>query len=144
MLTPDEKQALIEFAGPIFALGKDIDSMYFNDQQTKTDGMRDGGISGAIKNALERDFRSSQVQQPQYIQSPPPPVQPQIQAIPQQYIPQNPVVESDPNQLELKFNKSEQETTNELLRKQNKILEDLNKKIDKLLTLIQHESEDNS
>lgn len=144
MLTPDEKQALIEFAGPIFALGKDIDSMYFNDQQTKTDGMRDGGISGAIKTALERDFRSSQVQQPQYIQSPPPPVQPQIQAIPQQYIPQNPVVESDPNQLELKFNKSEQETTNELLRKQNKILEDLNKKIDKLFTLIQHESEDNS
>ena len=144
MLTPDEKQALIEFAGPMFALGKDIDSMYFNDQQTKTDGMRDGGISGAIKNALERDFRSSQVQLPQYIQPPPPPVQPQIQAMPQQHIPQHPVVESDPNQLELKFNKSEQETTNELLRKQNKILEDLNKKINKLLTLIQHESEDNS
>lgn len=144
MLTPDEKQALIEFAGPMFALGKDIDSMYFNDQQTKTDGMRDGGISGAIKNALERDFRSSQVQQPQYIQPPTPPVQPQIQIMPQQHIPQHTVVESDPNQLELKFNKSEQETTNELLRKQNKILEDLNKKIDKLLTLIQHESEDNS
>lgn len=144
MLTPDEKQALIEFAGPMFALGKDIDSMYFNDQQTKTDGMRDGGISGAIKNALERDFRTSQVQQPQYIQPPTPPVQPQIQAMPQQHTPQHPVVESDPNQLELKFNKSEQETTNELLRQQNKILEDLNKKINKLLTLIQHESEDNS
>lgn len=142
MLTPDEKQALIEFAGPMFALGKDIDSMYFNDQQTKTDGMRDGGISGAIKNALERDFRSSQVQQPQYIQPPTPPVQPQIQIMPQQHIPEQPAVESDPNQLELKFNKSEQQTTNELLRKQNKILEDLNKKINKLLALIQHESED--
>lgn len=145
MLTPDEKQALIEFAGPMFALGKDIDSMYFNGQQTKTDGMRDGGISGAIKTALERDFRSSQVQQPQYIQPPPPPVQPQIQAAPQQYIQQEVLPQTDPNQLELKFDKSEQEKTNELLKTQNKILQDLNKKIEKILTLLtQHEPDDNS
>lgn len=144
MLTPDEKQALIEFAGPIFALGKDIDSMYFNDQQTKTDGMRDGGISGAIKNALERDFRASQVQQPQYIQ-PPPPVQPQFQAVPQQYIQQEVLPQTDPNQLELKFDKSEQEKTNDLLRNQNKILQDLNKKIERILALLtQDDSEDNS
>lgn len=146
MLTPEEKQTLIEFAGPIFALGKDIDSMYFNDQQTKTDGMRDGGISGAIKNALERDFRSSQAHQPQYIQPPPQPlpVQPQIQPLPQQYIQQPSAIEVDPNQLELKFDKSEQEKTNELLKKQNKVLEDLNKKFDKLIKLIQNESENNS
>jgi hypothetical protein len=68
------------------------------------------------------------------------PVMPQTPQ-PVQIQPQSTV---DENQLELKFNKSEQEVTNELLRKQNKILEDLNKKIDKLLTLIQHESEDNS
>ena len=146
MLTPEEKQALIEFAGPMFALGKDIDSMYFNGQQTKTDGMREGGISGAIKNELERDFRISQVHQPpQYIPPPPlPPVQPQIQALPQQHIAQPPAIEVDPNQLELKFNKSEQEKTNDLLKKQNKVLEDLNKKFDKLITLIQNESENNS
>lgn len=144
MLTPEEKQTLIEFAGPMFALGKDIDSMYFNDQQTKTDGMRDGGISGAIKTALERDFRSSQVHQPTQYIPPPPMVQPQIQALPQQYIPQSPVIEVDPNQLELKFNKSEQEKTNDLLKKQTKVLEDLNKKFDKLITLIQNESENNS
>jgi hypothetical protein len=146
MLSPEEKQALIEFAGPMFALGKEIDSMYFNDQQTKTDGMRDGGISGAIKTALERDFRSSQVPQPQYIQ---PPVQPQhieplILPLPNQYIPQPPAVEVDVNQLELKFNKSEQEKTNDLLKKQSKILEDLNKKFDKLIKLIQNESENNA
>ena len=147
MLTPEEKQALIEFAGPMFALGKDIDSMYFNDQQPKVDGMRDGGISSGIKNALERDFRSSQVRQP-------PVISPQSIEIAQTYQPVMPQTPQpvqiqpqstvDENQLELKFNKSEQEVTNELLRKQNKILEDLNKKIDKLLTLIQHESEDNS
>jgi hypothetical protein len=143
MLTPEEKQTLIEFAGPMFALGKDIDSMYFNDQQTRTDGMRDGGISGAIKNALERDFRSSQVHQPQYIQ-PPPTFQPQMEVSHQQYIPQTPAVDTDPNQLEMKFDKSEQDLTNTLLRKQTKILEDLNKKIDKLFTLIQNESENNA
>jgi len=137
MLSPEEKQALIEFAGPMFVLGKEIDSMYFNDQQTKTDGMRDGGISGAIKTALERDFRSSQVPQPQYIQPP-------VQALPNQYTPQPPAVEVDVNQLELKFNKSEQEKTNDLLKKQSKILEDLNKKFDKLIKLIQNESENNA
>jgi hypothetical protein len=106
--------------------------------------MRDGGISGAIKTALERDFRSSQVHQPPQYIPPPPIVQPQIQALPQQYIPQPPAIEVDPNQLELKFNKSEQEKTNDLLKKQTKVLEDLNKKFDKLITLIQNESENNS
>lgn len=145
MLTPEEKQALIEFAGPMFALGKDIDSMYFNDQQTKTDGMRDGGISGAIKTAIERDFRNSQVQQPRNIPTfQQQPIQPQVEALPQQYIPQPSAVEVDPNQLNLKFDKSEQEKTNDLLKKQNKILENLNKKFDKLITLIQNESENNS
>ena len=145
MLSPEEKQALIEFAGPIFALGKDIDSMYFNGQQSKTDGMRDGGISGAIKNALERDFKSSQAPsyqppvhqpQPQYVEAPQQPfpthTMPTQQA--EAYIP--PPI--DENQLELKFNRSEQEKTNELLNKQNKILEKINKKIDKLLALIEN------
>lgn len=145
MLSPDEKQALIEFAGPIFALGKDIDSMYFNDQQSKTDGMRDGGISGAIKNALERDFKSSQAHsyqppvhqpQPQYVEAhqQPPTAHIMPSQQPQVYVP--PPI--DENQLELKFNRSEQEKTNELLSKQNKILENLNKKIDKLLASIEN------
>lgn len=147
MLSPEEKQALIEFAGPIFALGKDIDSMYFNDQQPKVDGMREGGISSGIKNAIERDFRSSQLHRP-------PPISPQSLEInhtyqpvvnqPPQQVQIQPQPQVDENQLELKFNKSEQEVTNELLRKQNKTLEDLSKKIDKLIRLIQDEPEDNS
>ena len=64
MLTPEDKHTLIQFAGPLFAMSKEIDGMYYSDSKPKTDGIPDSGIARGIQEALERDFRLSQAPPP--------------------------------------------------------------------------------
>lgn len=149
MLSPEDKRTLIEFAGPLFAQSKEIDSMYFNDSRPKTDGIPDSGIARGIQTALERDFALSQARPPLHVQAPMPqipvpqytqapmpqdPAPQYVQAPIPQYIP--PVPESNPNQLEFNFNLSEQEKTNALLEAQNKLIKELIKKVDTLTSIV--------
>lgn len=136
MLTPEDKKTLLDFAGPLFAQSKEIDSMYYNDSKPKTDGIEESGIAYGIQKALERDFANSQaprrveaahIPMPQYI----PPV-PQQAPMPH-YV--QPVPQQDPDQMEFKFNVSEQEKTNTLLEAQNKLITQLITKIDKLISV---------
>jgi hypothetical protein len=137
MLTPEDKKVLLDFAGPLFAQSKEIDSMYYNDSKPKTDGIEDSGIAYGIQKALERDFANSQaprrveaahVPMPQYI-----PIPQHIPAPMPQYAP--PVPQQDPDQMEFKFNVTEQEKTNTLLEAQNKLIKQLITKIDKLISI---------
>jgi hypothetical protein len=146
MLTPEDKKLLIDFAGPLFAESKEIDSMYFNDARPKTDGMPDSGIARGIQQALERDFLSSPT--PRRVQAP---VQYPVEHIPQyvpEQMPQYPPnvqpqmvqhqvgqVQYNPDQMEFKFDQSQQEKTNTLLEAQNKLIKELIKKIDKVISL---------
>lgn len=135
MLTPDDKKALIDFAGPLFAQSKEIDAMYYNDARPKTDGIPDSGIAQGIQQALERDFALSQaprrveayaptqIPMPQYVQAPMP-----------QYAPPAPI--ANPDQLEFKFDTTAQEKTNTLLEAQNKLIKELIKKFDKLISAL--------
>lgn len=135
MLSPDDKRTLIDFAGPLFAQSKEIDAMYYNDARPKTDGMPDSGIARGIQEALERDFALSQaprrveayqppeIPMPQYVQAPMP-----------QYV--QPVPVSNPDQLEFKFDTAAQDKTNTLLETQNKLIKELIKKFDKLISAL--------
>ncbi len=135
MLSPDDKRTLIDFAGPLFAQSKEIDAMYYNDARPKTDGMPDSGIARGIQEALERDFALSQaprrveayqppeIPMPQYVQAPMP-----------QYV--HPVPVSNPDQLEFKFDTAAQDKTNTLLETQNKLIKELIKKFDKLISAL--------
>lgn len=135
MLSPDDKKTLIDFAGPLFAQSKEIDAMYYNDARPKTDGMPDSGIARGIQEALERDFALSQaprrveayqppeIPMPQYVQAPMP-----------QYA--HPVPVSNPDQLEFKFDTAAQDKTNTLLETQNKLIKELIKKFDKLISAL--------
>lgn len=135
MLTPEDKKTLLDFAGPLFAESKELDSMYYNDSKPKVDGIPDSGIAGGFQSALERDFALSQahhrVQQSPQMQydanmraalahqpfahnAPSQPLQPQ----------------ADPNQLEFRFDSNLQEKTNALLETQNKLIKELIKKLD--------------
>jgi hypothetical protein len=142
MLTPEDKNTLIQFAGPLFAMSKEIDGMYYNDSRPKTDGIPDSGIARGIQDALERDFRASQAHpRPQPVYQAPVYQQPPVQQPPQPLVAhpdhnstgQQAVDQGD--QLEFNFNQSKQDITNTLLEAQNKLLKELNSKIDVLISL---------
>lgn len=142
MLTPEDKKLLIDFAGPLFAESKEIDSMYFNDARPKTDGMPDSGIARGIQQALERDFLSSPAPRriqapvqhvPQYVPEQMPQYPPNVQPQAVQY--QVEQAQYNPDQMEFKFDQSQQEKTNTLLEAQNKLIKELIKKIDKVISL---------
>lgn len=135
MLSPDDKRTLIDFAGPLFAQSKEIDAMYYNDARPKTDGMPDSGIARGIQEALERDFALSQA--PRRVEAYQPPVIPMpqyVQAPMPQYV--HPVPVSNPDQLEFKFDTAAQDKTNTLLETQNKLIKELIKKFDKLISAL--------
>ena len=135
MLTPDDKRALIDFAGPLFAQSKEIDAMYYNDARPKTDGIPDSGIARGIQQALERDFALSQAPRRVEAYAPPEIPMPQyVQAPMPQYVPPAPVV--NPDQLEFKFDTTAQDKTNTLLEAQNKLIKELIKKFDKLISAL--------
>lgn len=137
MLTPDDKKALIDFAGPLFAQSKEIDSMYYNDARPKTDGIPDSGIARGIQQALERDFALSQAPRRVEAYAPPAIPMPQyVQAPMPQYAPPVPAPVSDPDQLEFKFDTTAQDKTNTLLEAQNKLIKELIKKFDKLISAL--------
>jgi hypothetical protein len=127
-------------------MSKEIDGMYYSDSKPKTDGIPDSGIARGIQEALERDFRLSQApprpqpiyQAPVY-QEPPAQQQPQVMIAHPDHssTSQQPVDQG--NQLEFNFNQSKQDITNALLETQNKLLKELNKKID---VLISHTTKD--
>lgn len=141
MLTPEDKNTLIEFAGPLFAMSKEIDGMYFNDARPKTDGMPDSGIARGIQEALERDFRLSQAprrtepvyvpQVPQPIAQYPPQIEYQAPVQQVEHIPQ-----SNSDQYEFNFNPSKQDITNTLLESQNRLIKELTNKVDNVISLL--------
>jgi hypothetical protein len=138
MLSPEDKRTLIDFAGPLFAQSKEIDAMYYNDARPKTDGMPDSGIARGIQDALERDFALSQA--PRRVEAYMPQLPPEIPM--PQYVPAHmpqyaqPVPVSNPDQLEFKFDTAAQDKTNTLLEAQNKLIKELIKKFDKLLSVL--------
>lgn len=146
MLTPEDKQTLIQFAGPLFAMSKEIDKMYYEDSRPKIGGYTDSGIATGIQEALERDFRTYQALPPR----PPAPVLPQvinyappeIQANSAHFQSQNFELEKNDNlQLEFNFNQNKQDIANDLLESQNKMLKELNNKIDLLISMLKNDDE---
>lgn len=137
-LSPEDKAALIEFAGPLFAQAKFIDS-----NSIDKDGYQTSRQAQEIQLALERDFQNKsapkplhqhnhpsynhpsynhptvidygQYQQPAYIPQPQPqPYQPPV----------------DNGQLEFQFDQSAQQKTNVLL-------EDVSRKLTKMISLLE-------
>lgn len=150
MLSPEDKKLLLDFAGPIFQESKEIDSMYYNDARPKVNGYVDGGIAEGIKDALERGLRQSQgrpapapQQDYSYLQPPELPPQPAMQQYqPQHHAIAQPAYPKDDSQMEFNFNITEQQKTNELLEKQNKLLTELNSKISKLVDIFEKIKDD--
>lgn len=141
-LSPEDKAALIEFAGPIFAQAKYIDA-----NSVDKDGYRTSRHALEIQSALERDFQQKSA--PMHYSPPPVPTQPiyapapapidyAAYGIPPAAVPtpmnvidygQN-TPPRDPNQLEFSFNQTEQEKT-------NAHLEEISRKLTKLINLLQ-------
>jgi hypothetical protein len=147
MLSPEDKKLLLDFAGPIFQESKEIDNMYYNDARPKVNGYVDGGIATGIKDALERDLRQAQghyappapPQDHIYFQ---PPVLPQPVMQPQHHVIAQPAYPQDDPQMEFNFNVSEQQKTNSLLEKQNKLLSELTDKMTKLVDIFEKLKDD--
>lgn len=152
-LTPEDQKLLLDFAGPLFAESKEIDSMYFSDMKTKVDGMADSGIARGIQNTLERDFALAQAQRraernamiqeqllAQQLQAPPqaPPVSYDIPVahnpppIPATIAPVT--VQSVPTNVDLS-------EMNKLLERQAVALENLNKIFEKFVKLLSKNAE---
>jgi hypothetical protein len=138
-LTPEEKAALVAFAGPIFAESKQIDSMFYNDRP-KQGGMYVDGGAQEIQAALERDFRQVQpVYQVPVPQIPYDPI-PYPSRLPETSLdipmPQvghysyNPTPSAQTDQLEFQFNITEQQKTNTLL-------ESISKKLSTIIKLLE-------
>lgn len=129
-MSPEDKEAIIAFAGPLFAEAKFIDA-----NSIDKDGYPTSRHAQEIQNALERDFTRSpaRVHQPQHVvdygqyQMPQPNFPPIPQVHPQPYYPQPQV---DNGQLEFAFDQSEQQKTNSLL-------EDISRKLTKLISMLQ-------
>jgi hypothetical protein len=147
MLSPEDKKLLLDFAGPIFQESKEIDGMYYNDARPKVNGYVDGGIATGIKDALERDLRQTQghyapptpPQDHIYLQ---PPAMPHPVMQPQQHIMAQPAYPQDDSQMEFNFNVSEQQKTNSLLEKQNKLLSELTDKMTRLVEIFEKLKDD--
>lgn len=113
-LSPEDKAALIEFAGPLFAQAKFIDANSIDERGHATSRQ-----AQEIQYALERDFQRS---------SPPAHIPHHYHAAPPQpYYPPAPV---DNGQLEFQFDQSAQQKTNSLL-------EDISRKLTKLIGLLE-------
>lgn len=134
-LSPEDKAALIEFAGPLFAQAKFIDS-----NSIDKDGYQTSRQAIEIQHALERDFqRSTPVRvQPQYLPQnvdygathiPMPPTYQTPHTYPAP-VPQYAPLPVDEGQLEFRFDQSEQQKTNSLL-------EDISRKLTKLISLLE-------
>lgn len=132
-LSPEDKAALIEFAGPLFAQAKFIDS-----NSVDKDGYQTSRQAQEIQYALERDFQRATpppVHVPHHYHAPQPqmnvidynPYPTHIPAAPQPYYPPAPV---DNGQLEFQFDQTEQQKTNFLL-------EEISRKLTKLIGLLE-------
>jgi hypothetical protein len=132
-LSPEDKAALIDFAGPLFAQAKFIDA-----NSVDKDGYQTSRQAHEIQSALERDFQRSTPARPPQHYLPPQnvidygqqqhvPYPTHIPAAPQPYYPPTPV---DNGQLEFKFDESAQQKTNSLL-------EDISRKLTKLISLLE-------
>lgn len=135
MLTPEDKRAILDFAGPLFHESKAIDSSFFDGTRPKVEGVAEYGLANGIKSVLERELAPTPrhhnpheqylttppqfAPMPQYV--PPPSVPPQEAAAPQ-----------DTAQLELNFNPSAQNVTNDLLKENNRILRQILKELEQL------------
>lgn len=129
-LSPEDKDALIAFAGPLFAQAKFIDA-----NSIDKDGYQTSRQAHEIQHALERDFQRSTPVRPSqpyhqadpYYPTPPHP----IELPPQQY--QSPPPPVNDGQLEFKFDQTAQQKTNELL-------EDISRKLTRLMGMLEHNS----
>jgi hypothetical protein len=125
-LSPEDKDALIAFAGPLFAQAKFIDS-----NSVDKDGYQTSRQAIEIQTALERDFQRStpaRVFQPQHApQNGDYNPQPYYPTQPAPYYPPTPI---DNGQLEFTFDQSAQQKTNTLL-------EDISRKLTKLIGLLE-------
>jgi hypothetical protein len=137
MLSPEDKRAILDFAGPLFHESRAIDSSFFDGTRPKVEGVPEYGLANGIKSVLERELAPAQrqYQQPpqQYLTPPslPPEHIPQHQAAPP---PQAPQRVEDSNQLELNFNPSAQSVTNDLLKENNRILRQILKQLEEMTT----------
>ena len=134
MLSPEDKRAILDFAGPLFHESRAIDSSFFDGTRPKVEGVPEYGLANGIKSVLERELASPQRPphpQQQYLTPPslPPQPVPQQQAAPP---PQAPQRTEDPNQLELNFNPSSQNVTNDLLKENNRILRQILQQLEQL------------
>jgi hypothetical protein len=135
MLSPEDKRAILDFAGPLFHESRAIDSSFFDGTRPKVEGVPEYGLANGIKSVLERELAPTQrpyQQQPQQYFTPPtlPPEHiPQHQAAPP---PQAPQRAEDPNQLELNFTPSAQSVTNDLLKENNRILRQILKQLEEM------------
>ena len=112
-MTPQEKAALIAFAGPLFQEAKQIDSMVTND--AKSNNMPIGRSAQDIQHALERDFQEHAAPVlPVGYSVPVGPITVPEHLLPLQFVSQI-VPQSQPDQLEFSFNRGAQEITNDLL-----------------------------
>lgn len=152
-MTEDEKRALMEIAGPVFAQAKGIDEMFDPNHVPTSNGMNEASSSFMIKQALEREFRKSRPQPPM-----PPSLPPQTPIYQQPYeqpqpIPQPPVgmvynmvpefTTPRDVQLELPFSENSNlfEETNRILYKQEIILRDIRDLLKRLVVVLEQKDE---
>lgn len=125
-LNPEDIGLLVGLAGPVYQESKLIDSMTGIKPTTGGGYAIDGAdtIKRGLENIVQQARTSTPpnpIHQPQYHHEPPMPTAvPQEQPTYLNYVP--PVVQNDP-QLEFDFSLTEQKKTNELLEKQNKLLQ---------------------
>lgn len=132
-LSPEDKAALIEFAGPLFAQAKFIDS-----NSVDKDGYQTSRQAQEIQHALERDFQRATpppVHAPHHYHAPQAgnviDYNPYLTSAPVAPLPQyHPPAPVDNGQLEFQFDQSEQQKTNSLL-------EDISRKLTKLIGLLE-------
>jgi hypothetical protein len=133
MLSPEDKRAILDFAGPLFHESKAIDSSFFDGTRPKVEGVPEYGLANGIKSVLERELAPTPRQhhpQAQYLT--PPSLPPQHAPMPQYALPPAAPAPQDTAQLELNFNPSAQDATNELLKENNRILRQILKELEQL------------
>ena len=146
-MSPEDRAALIEIAGPFFAEANAIDNMYDPNHVPTSNGRDESGSGQAIKHALERDFAANgtapqppvhqPAPMPQYVPEvipQHPEIVPQMQQAPMpQYVPPVPAYDDGQMELKLEYNPSAQKEGNRLLEKQNVLLLSISKKLNDLL-----------
>ncbi len=138
MLSPEDKRAILDFAGPLFHESKAIDSSFFDGTRPKVEGVPEYGLANGIKSVLERELAPTPRQHHPHQQYLTPPSLPPQQAPMPQYAPppiaptQEAPAPQDTAQLELNFNPSAQDVTNDLLKENNRILRQILKELEQL------------